>query len=95
MNYCLPADQLPEAVGRWWVQCKNSLCLGELDKYGKWKSFSNGKEIYDVISFCPHHESTATDNSANTNVVSASTDRPTTNKPQLIGSLIGLPMQLG
>jgi hypothetical protein len=94
MNDCLPADRLPEAAGRWWVQCESSLCLTVADKDGKWKSFSNGKEIFDVVSFCPLHESKPASNSAVTNVVTASTNRPTTNKPQLIDSPIGLKWQM-
>jgi hypothetical protein len=95
MNDCLPADQFPEAGGRWWVQCENSLCLAVADKDGKWKSFSNGREIFDVISYCPLIKSTVTNNSAITNVVPASTNRPTTSQPQLIGSSIGLQVQMG
>jgi hypothetical protein len=52
MNDYLPADQLSETGGCWWVQCENSLCMAVVDKDGKWKSFSNGKEIFDVISYC-------------------------------------------
>jgi hypothetical protein len=52
MNDCLSADQLPKIDGRYWVQCENFRCMAVFDKDGKWKSFSNGKELPDVINFC-------------------------------------------
>ena len=51
MNDSPSADQLPEADGRYWVECKNFRCLAIFGKDGKWKSFSNGKELPDVIHF--------------------------------------------
>jgi hypothetical protein len=35
-----------------WVQCEHSLCLAVLDKSGKWKSFSNDRELTDFVGVC-------------------------------------------
>jgi hypothetical protein len=35
-----------------WVQCDHSLCLAVLDKSGKWKSFSNDRELTDFVKVC-------------------------------------------
>ena len=35
-----------------WVQCDHSLCLAVLDKSGKWKSFSNNRELTDFVKVC-------------------------------------------
>jgi hypothetical protein len=35
-----------------WVQCDNSMCLAVLDKSGKWKSFSNDRELTDFVKVC-------------------------------------------
>jgi hypothetical protein len=35
-----------------WVQCDNSMCLAVLDKSGKWKSFSNERELTDFVKVC-------------------------------------------
>jgi hypothetical protein len=52
MPDCPPTDQLPEIGGRYLVKCENFMCIAVFDKDGKWKSFSNGKELPDVINFC-------------------------------------------
>jgi hypothetical protein len=49
-----PTDQPPEPGVRYWVQCENFRCLAVIDKDGKWKSFSNGKELPDVINYSPN-----------------------------------------
>jgi hypothetical protein len=53
MNDCLFADQLPEIGIRYWVQCEDFRCLAVINKDGQWKSFSNGRELPDVIKFFP------------------------------------------
>jgi len=35
-----------------WVQCDNSMRLAVLDKSGKWKSFSNDRELTDFVELC-------------------------------------------
>jgi hypothetical protein len=35
-----------------WVQCDNSMRLAVLDKSGKWKSFSNDRELTDFVRVC-------------------------------------------
>jgi hypothetical protein len=35
-----------------WVQCDNSVRLAVMDKSGKWKSFSNDRELTDFVSVC-------------------------------------------
>jgi hypothetical protein len=35
-----------------WVQCDHSLCLAVQDKSGKWKSFSNNRELTDFVKVC-------------------------------------------
>jgi hypothetical protein len=45
----IPARQFPEIRKRCLVQCSNSLHLAFLDKSGKWKSFSNGRELTDFV----------------------------------------------
>ena len=47
----ISANQLPQTDGRYWVQCENFRCMAIFDKDGKWKSFSNRKELPDVINF--------------------------------------------
>jgi hypothetical protein len=42
-----PAIRQPQ-----WVQCDHSLCLAVLDKSGKWKSFSNDRELTDFVKVC-------------------------------------------
>ena len=43
--------QLPAIAARFWVQCENSWYVAVVDKDGKWKSFSNGRELPHVLSF--------------------------------------------
>ena len=57
MNNRHPAGHLPELGSRYWVQCENSWCMAVVDNVGKWKSFSNGKELPDVVNFLPFNES--------------------------------------
>jgi hypothetical protein len=47
-----PAGQSPEMRQAHWVQCDNSMCLAVLDKSGKWKSFSNDRELTDFVRVC-------------------------------------------
>ena len=35
-----------------WVECDNSMRLAILAKSGKWKSFSNGRELTDFVKVC-------------------------------------------
>jgi hypothetical protein len=35
-----------------WVQCDNSVHLAVLDKSGKWKSFSNDRELAGFVKVC-------------------------------------------
>jgi hypothetical protein len=53
MSDSLPTDGLPVIGNRYWVRCENSWCMAVVDKDGKWKSFSNGKELRDVVNFFP------------------------------------------
>jgi hypothetical protein len=48
----IPAELFPEIRQPQLVQCSNSLCLAFLDKSGKWKSFSNERELTDFIKVC-------------------------------------------
>jgi hypothetical protein len=48
----IPAGQSPEIRQPHLVQCENSLCLAFLDKSGKWKSFSNNRELTDFVKVC-------------------------------------------
>jgi hypothetical protein len=32
-----------------WVRCEHSMYLAVLDESGKWKSFSNNRELTDVV----------------------------------------------
>jgi hypothetical protein len=54
MSDVISTDQLPETGVRYWVQCEHFGCLAVVDKNGKWKSFSNGKELPVVINFFAH-----------------------------------------
>jgi hypothetical protein len=44
-----PSPKIREAH---WVQCDHSMCLAVLDKAGKWKSFSNNRELTDFVKVC-------------------------------------------
>jgi hypothetical protein len=46
------AEQPPEIRRAQLVQCENSMCLAVLDKSGKWKSFSNNRELTDFVRVC-------------------------------------------
>ena len=46
------AEQPSEIRQAHLVQCDNSMCLAVLDKSGKWKSFSNNRELTDFVSVC-------------------------------------------
>jgi hypothetical protein len=48
----IPAEQSPEIRQPHWVQCDHSMCLAVLDKSGKWKSFSNNRELTDFVKVC-------------------------------------------
>jgi hypothetical protein len=48
----IAAGQSPEMRKAHLVQCDNSMCLAVLDKSGKWKSFSNNRELTDFIKVC-------------------------------------------
>jgi hypothetical protein len=45
-------EQPPEIRRAQLVQCENSMCLAVLDKSGKWKSFSNNRELTDFVKVC-------------------------------------------
>jgi hypothetical protein len=45
----VPVEPSPEMRHAHWVQCDNSMCLAVLDKAGKWKSFSNDRELTDFV----------------------------------------------
>jgi hypothetical protein len=51
MNDSPSAEQLPEVGGRYWVQCDNFMYMAVFYKDGEWKSFSNGRELPDVINY--------------------------------------------
>ena len=46
----LPAEQLLDIGRPYWVQCKNIRCIAMVDKEGKWKAFSNGTNLTDIIN---------------------------------------------
>ena len=46
------AEQPSEIRQAHLVQCDNSMCLAVLDKSGKWKSFSNNRELTDFVKVC-------------------------------------------
>ena len=48
----IPAEPIPEIRQAHWVQCSNSMCLAVLDKSGRWKSFSNDRELTDFVRVC-------------------------------------------
>jgi hypothetical protein len=48
----IPAEQPPEIRQAHLVQCDHSMCLAVLDKSGKWKSFSNNRELTDFVKVC-------------------------------------------
>jgi hypothetical protein len=48
----IPTEQPPEIRRAQLVQCENSMCLAVLDKSGKWKSFSNNRELIDFVRVC-------------------------------------------
>jgi hypothetical protein len=45
----IPAEQSPEIRQPHWVECDNSIRLAVLAKSGKWKSFSNDRELTDFV----------------------------------------------
>jgi len=51
MNDSQSPAQLPATAARFWVQCEDSWYVAVVDKDGKWKSFSNGRELPPVLSF--------------------------------------------
>jgi hypothetical protein len=51
MNECIPASQVPAQGRRYWVQCEHSWYIAVVDEVGRWKSFSNGKELPEVLNF--------------------------------------------
>ena len=51
-NGLTPEEQSSEMRHAHWVQCDNSMCLAVLDKSGKWKSFSNNRELTDFVKVC-------------------------------------------
>lgn len=50
MSDCLAAEPLPEKRQPRWVRGNNYMCLAVLDKYGKWRSFSNNRELMDIVA---------------------------------------------
>jgi hypothetical protein len=48
----IPPEQPSEIRQAHLVQCDNSMCLAVLDKSGKWKSFSNNRELTDFVKVC-------------------------------------------
>jgi hypothetical protein len=48
----ISAGQSPDMRQGHWVQCDNSMCLAVLDKSGRWKSFSDDKELTDFVKVC-------------------------------------------
>jgi hypothetical protein len=48
----MPTEQPPEIRQAHLVQCDNSMRLAVLDKSGKWKSFSNNRELTDFFKVC-------------------------------------------
>jgi hypothetical protein len=48
----IAAELSPEIRQAHWVQCDNSVRLAVLDKGGKWKSFSNNRELTDFVKVC-------------------------------------------
>jgi hypothetical protein len=48
----ISAGQFPEIRQPQWVQCDNSMRLAIQDKSGKWKSFSNNRELTDFVRVC-------------------------------------------
>jgi hypothetical protein len=48
----ISTEQSPDIRPAHWVQCDNSMCLAVLDKSGKWKSFSNDRELTDFVKVC-------------------------------------------
>jgi hypothetical protein len=53
MNNSPPVYPLPETGGHYLVKCENFMCYAIFDQDSKWKSFPDGKELPDVIHFCP------------------------------------------
>jgi hypothetical protein len=51
-NGTIPVEQPREMRQAHWVQCDHSMCLAVLDKAGKWKSFSNDRELTDFVKVC-------------------------------------------
>ena len=49
MNDNLPVEQLLKTHKPEWVQCDDLMCLAVLDKDGKWRSFSDKKELTGVV----------------------------------------------
>jgi hypothetical protein len=45
----LPVEQLLKTHKPEWVQCNDVMCLAVLDKDGKWRSFSNNKELFGIV----------------------------------------------
>ena len=50
MTDYLAAEPLPEIRQPHWIQGDSYMCLAVLDKYGKWRSFSNNRELFDIIA---------------------------------------------
>jgi hypothetical protein len=46
------AELSPEICQPHWVQCRHSRHLAVLDKSGKWRSFSNNRELTDFVQVC-------------------------------------------
>jgi hypothetical protein len=47
-----PLGQPPLLRQPQWVQCDHSIRLAVLDECGRWKSFSNDRELTDFVSVC-------------------------------------------
>jgi hypothetical protein len=53
LDVSIPAGQYPALRQPQWVQCDHSIRLAVMDKSGKWKSFSNDRELADFAKVCP------------------------------------------
>jgi len=50
MSDGLAAEPLPEIRQPHWVHGDHYMCLAVRDKYGKWRSFSNNRELMDIVT---------------------------------------------
>ncbi len=50
MSDCLATEPLPEIRQPHWVRGSHYLCLAVRDQDGKWRSFSNNRELPDIVA---------------------------------------------